>query len=138
MVTRARPQANKQAEKHRCCGFTDAPECHKSHADGQRAEKHRCSDSNDLTLPADLELMLMDSELRSIAEKLRVAHALRAGHFSCLRALAQAILVAAIFLTKSSSRAAAISSGGPPSMSSLLGSPWLSKFLKRLGLLRLT
>ena len=78
------------------------------------------------------------SKLRSIAVPHRVAHALRAGHFSCLRALAQAILVAAIFLTKSSSRAVEISSGGPPSMSSLLGSPWLSKFLKRLGLLKLT
>ena len=67
-----------------------------------------------------------------------VRHALRAGHFNCLRASAQAILVAVIFLTKSSASAVEISSGGPPSMSSLLGSPWLSKFLKRLALLKLT
>ena len=48
-------------------------------------------------------------------EKHRIAHALRAGHLSCLRALAQAILVAAIFLHQSSSnRATPIGQSGRP------------------------
>ena len=62
----------------------------------------------------------------------------RAGHFNSLRASAQAILVLAIFSVKSALKASTMSSGGPPSMISLSGSPWLSNLLKLRGRDKLT
>ena len=62
----------------------------------------------------------------------------RAGQPSSTRACTQASFVFAILSLKSSSNSESQASGGPPSMSSLLGSPWLSNWLKLGGLDKLT
>ena len=62
----------------------------------------------------------------------------RAGQPNSTRACTQASFVFAIVSLKSSSNSESQASGGPPSMSSLLGSPWLSNWLKLGGLDKLT
>ena len=57
----------------------------------------------------------------------------RAGHPISSRALTHAIFVSCIFFVKNLSKAAQISSGGPPSMMSLLGNPKLSKRSRLVG-----
>ena len=52
----------------------------------------------------------------------------RAGYFVSARARAQAVLVAAILALNSSSRDSVMLFGGPPSMISLSGKPWLSNW----------
>ena len=59
----------------------------------------------------------------------------RAGHPIVRRASAHAAFVAAILSLKSSSNAFMSSSGGPDSMMSRSGKPWLSNWLKLLGYL---
>ena len=70
-------------------------------------------------------------------EQAAVLHqgARRAGQPSSTRACTQASFVFAIVSLKSSSNSESQASGGPPSTSSLLGSPWPSNFLHRICLL---
>ena len=62
----------------------------------------------------------------------------RPGQPISARGFAQAVFVLAILSANSSWKALAMSSGGPDSMTSRSGNPWLSNYLKLRGLDKLT